>query len=80
MLMRKTLPETLHAALSQTLESEIFVLTLEKVVAFLRQGGARHGTERFDMLLDMLANDAALREKMPKVTSAGYTCTLASQW
>ena len=62
MLMRKTLPETLHAALSQTLESEIFVLTLEKVVAFLRQGGARHGTERFDMLLDMLANDAALRQ------------------
>ena len=60
--MRKTLPDTLRTTLTQTLESEIFVLTLEEVVAFLRQGGARHSAERFDILLEMLANDAALRQ------------------
>ncbi|MDO5059872.1 MAG: recombinase [Neisseria sp.] len=57
-------PETLGADLAQLLAADCFVETLNGLVQFLRKGGVKTASARFDLLLDTLAADEELAARL----------------
>lgn len=58
--MQKLTNQNLHIILSERLNDTDFVLILNALIKFLRRGGKKKASERFDLILSTLKQDDAL--------------------
>ena len=58
--MQKLTNQNLHIILSERLNDTDFVLILNALIKFLRRGGKKQASERFDLILSTLKQDDAL--------------------
>lgn len=59
-------PETLAADLNRLLDEENFITALNGLVQFIRKGGVKAASPRFDMLLAVLSDDITLARRFSK--------------
>ena len=65
--MQKLTNQNLHIILSERLNDTDFVLILNALIKFLRRGGKKKASERFDLILSTLKQDDAF---MPSIQPA----------
>ncbi|WP_165088429.1 site-specific recombinase [Neisseria yangbaofengii] len=61
--MKKFTTQNLHTQLSEALESKEFVLILNAIIKFLRSGGRKQASQRFDLIIATLKNNPDLARK-----------------
>lgn len=61
--MKKLTKHNLHAQLSGALENEEFIKILNALIHFLRNGGAKHAAERFNLIIHTLETDSDLLQR-----------------